>query len=82
MARTRKAKVKIEKASVNEMLEIVAKATDDGFITPLVILTLLSNRRTVARMFDDGLIEIVPFYRGIAYGITDKGRQVISKGAK
>lgn len=77
MARTRKAKVKIEKASVNEMLEIVAKATDDGFMTPFAILLALSSDRQVANMFDDGLIEIVPFYQGIAYGITDKGRQTI-----
>jgi hypothetical protein len=76
MARTRAAKP--EKATVTEMLKMVAKATDDGFMVPQAILISLSSFRQVAKMFDGGLIELTPYYMGNAYRITEKGRQEIT----
>lgn len=79
MTRTRAAKP--EKATVTEMLKMVAKATDDGFMTPQIILKSLSNNRTVAKMFDSGWLELATYYKGVAFWITEKGRAEITKEA-
>lgn len=75
---TRKAVIKMEKMSEVEMLKMVAKSTDNGFPVPAKCLLDASNFKTVACMFDNGLLTMQKTAYGIMYTISDEGRKAIN----
>lgn len=74
---TRAVKVTMQKMTQTEMLQMVAKSTDNGFPVPVKTLISASNNKTVAKMFDGGLIDMQKTSYGYMYTITQKGRETI-----
>jgi hypothetical protein len=75
---TRKATIKMEKMSETEILTMIAKSTDNGFPVPAKLLISASNFKTVAKMFDSGLIDMQTTAYGAMYTITTAGRTAIN----
>lgn len=73
---TRAVVIKMQKMTETEMLQMVAKSTDNGFPVPAKTLLSASNFKTVAKMFDSGLIDMQKTAYGVMYTITEKGRAI------
>lgn len=77
MSRTRKVNFKMEKMTVAEILKMVAKSTDNGFPVPAQTIIDASNKKTLANLFDGGLVEMSKTWGGYMYTISEAGRKEI-----
>lgn len=70
MGHTRAAKVTVEKLNIDQMLDMVQKSTNAGFMVPQAILLECGSRQQIAYMVDKGLIEPVTSAHGNMYRAT------------
>lgn len=77
MGHTRAVKITMERMTIAECLRMVAQAWDAGFAVPYQTMVDAVGKREVARMHNDGLIEIAiesARFNTSMYAITDAGR--------
>lgn len=75
---TRKVTIKMQKMTETEILQMVAKSTDAGFPVPAQTIIDASSKKTLAKLFDNGLVEMgksSSFGGWYYYSITEKGRE-------